>query len=103
MAQTRFNRRTLPGATRLDRSNPWAFVGDVLGTKMHQRRPGSLLIPLDADPDLWRYPVADLEITLVSEVGSRNFANRVAAMLIADGARLVAACDPESPARIFKR
>lgn len=99
----RFNRRLVPGSAKLDRSNPFVFVGDVVGTALHRRRPGSLLAPLDVDPELWRWPVDDLEVTLVSAVTSRSFANRVVTMLMKDGARLVAACDPETPARIFKR
>lgn len=103
MDTARFNRRPVPGSVKFDRSNPFVFVGDMLGTKLHRRRPGSLLAPLDADPELWRWPVDGLEVTLVSDVTSRSFANRVVTMLMRDGARLVAACDPESPARITKR
>lgn len=99
---SKWNRRTLPGAVSINRLNPRVFIGDLLGSKIARCYPGAVVVPIDADPSLWRYPFAGLEITLVSAPESRSFADRVARALINDGATLVAACDPEGPIRIFR-
>lgn len=100
---TRFNRRMIPGAMTFDRSNPTVCIGDTLGAAIHRRRPGTLIAPIDVDPELWRWPVNDLEVTVIGSADTRAFADRVASMLMRDGAKLVAVCDPESFARIWKR
>lgn len=99
----RWNRRTIPGAAMLNRANPWVFIGDVHGLKKAARRPGSLVAPIDVDPELFRWPVADLEITLICSPETRVFADRVAHVLIREGAKLVVCCDVEKPARFWRR
>ena len=103
MHTPRWNRRLIPGAMRLNQANPFVFVGDVSGSRAHAKRPGSLCAPIDVDPNCWRWPLQDMEVTVVCEPGSRAFANQLALCILADGAKLVVVCDKESYPTFYQR
>ena len=93
----RHNRRPIPGSATADRENLFVYVGDLHGVRKHRARQGSLLAPLDADPELFRWPVEGLSVTVVAPPDLRVLAARLASVLIRDGAPLVACVSEEGP------
>lgn len=99
----RHNRRPIPGTAVFDRENPYIYVGDVGGMRKHRARPGSLVAPIDADPELFRWPVDGSHVTVVASEDMAVFAARLASVLIRDGAQLVACVSEAGPLSFHKR
>lgn len=99
----RHNRRPIPGGGGLDRENPFIYVGDLPGVRKARARAGSLIAPIDADPELFRWPVEGLSVTVVGEPEMRVFCARLASVLIRDGAELVACVSEDGPLSFHKR
>lgn len=99
----RHNRRPIPGTAVADRDNLFIYVGDLDGVRKHKSRPGSLLAPIDADPELFRWPVDGASVTVVASQQMRVFAARLASVLIRDGAQLVACLSESGPLSFHKR
>lgn len=82
-------RRPAPGSQGFDRTNPWLFFGTKAGAERHRSRPGSLLIPLDADPATFRWPVEDAFATLIADGLTREQVQPALQALLRDGACMV--------------
>jgi hypothetical protein len=93
----RFNRRPVPGATAFDKTNPFIYLGSAAGVKKARARPGSLIAPIDIDPELLKWPVQGLSVLLVADEEQRISAARLAGILIRDGATLVACVSDAGP------
>ena len=99
----RHNRRQIPGSGAFDRSNPFIYVGDITGARKARSRPGSLLAPIDADPELFKWPVEGLSVLVVATEQMRTFAARLAGVLIKDGAELVACVSEDGPLSFHRK
>jgi hypothetical protein len=98
---SRRDRRAVPGSAVFDRSNPIVYIGTIDGARKHRARPGSLVAPLDIDPELFIWPVADAAgVLLVSDPDTKELATRVASCMLRDGARMVAIVGAERSALI---
>lgn len=89
MAPMRRNRRPVPGAASFDQSNPFIYLGTIAGVKKARARTGALVAPLDADPELFAWPVQGLWVLLVSEPDCKELAARLAGILLREGAERV--------------
>lgn len=101
-AALRRGRRPVPGSAVFDKSNPVIYMGTVKGARKARARPGSLLVPMDIDPELLAWPVQDLDVLLVADSGERKSATPVAAILLRNGARMVAIVGGQEPASIHR-
>jgi hypothetical protein len=93
MAPMRRNRRPVPGAMSFDQTNPVIYMGTLEGVQKAQKRAGSLVAPLDLDPELLAWPVLQLSVLLVTDAEHAVEAARLAGVLIRDGAQLVVVVD----------
>lgn len=99
----RRQRRPVPGSMSFDRGNPHVYLGTLSGARKHRSRPGSLLAPLDLDPETVSWPVADLDVLLVTEPDYAAEAARLAGTLLRDGASTVVIVDgSRTPARVHR-
>jgi hypothetical protein len=99
----RFNRRPIPGAGAFDHGNPHIYLGTAAGVKKHRKRPGSLLAPIDADPELFKWPVSGESVTLVIDDDQRERGRRLASVLVRDGAELVCCVSEAGLVSIHKK
>jgi hypothetical protein len=99
----RFDRRPIPGTALFDRSNPFIYVGNANGMRKHRARPGSLVAPIDADPELFKWPVQGLSVLVVADEELKVFAARLAGVLVRDGADLVACVSETGPLSYHRR
>lgn len=92
-APMRRNRRPVPGAASFDKTNPIIYLGTVAGAKKARARTGTLIAPLDIDPELLSWPVLGLSILLVTEPEYAVQSARLAGVLCREGAELVVVVD----------
>lgn len=97
MPRLRYNRRPIPGTALFDRANPFIYVGNAEGVRKARARPGSLVAPIDVDPELFKWPVQDAHVLVVASEELATFAARLAGVLLADGAYMVACVSETGP------
>lgn len=88
-------RRPVPGSMSFDRSNPHIYLGTLAGARKAKARTGSLVAPLDLDPETVSWPVQDLDVLLVSDPDHAVESARLAGALLRDGARMIVVVDGE--------
>jgi len=82
--------RAFPGARAWDTTNPWIYMGSLVGLRKAQKRRGALVCPLDSDPLSWSWPAQGLAVMVIGDEDKPEPAERLTRALLRDGARLVA-------------